>query len=134
MGDAWPKDHLSIFPCNAPTSNSEEEDKDQFYRLQKILETYANKDVTILMGDINAKFESDKTGYDQVMATHGLGVMNENEERFEDLCALNNLVIRGSIFPNNWIHNVNGHHYTAQIRSTTFALTSNSEDPCRMLE
>ncbi len=80
-------------------------DKDQFYnRLQKILETHTDKDVTNLMGDINAKIGSDNTGYGQVMGTHALGVMNENGERFVELCAFNNLVIGGSIFPHKRIH------------------------------
>ena len=38
------------------------------------------------------------------MGTHGLGQMNENGERFADLCALNQLVIGGSIFPHKRIH------------------------------
>ena len=38
------------------------------------------------------------------MEAHGLGQMNENGERFADLCALNQLVIGGSIFPHKRIH------------------------------
>ena len=38
------------------------------------------------------------------MGTQGLGMMNENGERFADLCALNQLVIGGSIFPHKRIH------------------------------
>ena len=38
------------------------------------------------------------------MGTHGLGQMNENGERFADLCALNQLVTGGSIFPHKRIH------------------------------
>lgn len=60
--------------------------------------------MTILMGDFNAKIGSDNTGYEDVMGTHGLGQMNENGERFADLCALNQLVIGGSIFPHKRIH------------------------------
>nr|KAG5714081.1 hypothetical protein BaRGS_020409 [Batillaria attramentaria] len=60
--------------------------------------------MTILMGDFNAKIGSDNTGYEDTMGTHGLGQMNENGERFADFCALNQLVIGGSIFPHKRIH------------------------------
>ena len=45
--------------------------------------------MTILMEDFNAKIVSDNTGYEDIMGTHGLGQVNENGERFVDLCALN---------------------------------------------
>lgn len=38
------------------------------------------------------------------MGKQGIREMNENGERFADLCATNNLVIRGSVFPHKWIH------------------------------
>nr|KAG5707370.1 hypothetical protein BaRGS_005337 [Batillaria attramentaria] len=44
------------------------------------------------------------TGYEDTMGTHGLGQMNENGERFAGFCALNQLVIGGSIFPHKRIH------------------------------
>ncbi|XP_073695611.1 uncharacterized protein [Garra rufa] len=47
---------------------------------------------------------SNNTGYEQVMGIHGLGVMNANGERFTELCAVNKLVIGGSIFPHKRIH------------------------------
>uniref|UniRef100_A0A8C4XXD4 Endonuclease/exonuclease/phosphatase domain-containing protein n=1 Tax=Gopherus evgoodei TaxID=1825980 RepID=A0A8C4XXD4_9SAUR len=95
---------MNVVQCYAPTNDSEEEDKDYFYnRLQKILEILPDKDI-ILMGDFNTKIGPDNTGYKQVMGTHTLGEMSENGERFVDLCALNNLVIEGSIFPHKRIH------------------------------
>ena len=59
------------------------------------------------MGDFNAKIGSDSsnTGYNEVMGGHGFGEMNENWERFEDTCALNNMAIGGSLFPHKRIHN-----------------------------
>nr|KAG5697993.1 hypothetical protein BaRGS_005811 [Batillaria attramentaria] len=60
--------------------------------------------MTILMGDFNAKIGSNNTGYEDTMGTHGLGQMNEDGERFADFCALNQLVIGGSIFPHKRIH------------------------------
>ncbi|XP_065261983.1 uncharacterized protein LOC135879876 [Emys orbicularis] len=96
---------MNVVQCYAPANDSEEGDKDYFYnRLQKILEILPDKDITILMGDFNAKIGPDNTGYEQAMGTHALGEMSENGERFVDLCALNNLVIGGSIFPHKRIH------------------------------
>ena len=69
-----------------------------------MLDRRGAKDITILMGDFNAKIGTDNTGYEDIMGTPGLGQMNENGERFENLCALNQLLIGGSIFPHKRIH------------------------------
>ena len=85
---------LNIIQCYAPTNDAEEEKKDDFYQqLQAVLDRGGGKDITILMGDFNAKIGMDKAGYEDIMGAHGLGQMNENGERFADLCALNQLVI-----------------------------------------
>ena len=98
---------LNIIQCYAPTNNAEEEKKDDFYQqLQAVLDRRGAKDITILMRDFNAKIGKDNMGCDNIMRTHGLGQMNENGERFADLCALNQLVIGGSIFPHKRIHKV----------------------------
>ena len=47
---------------------------------------------------------SDNTGRERIMGRHGLGYLNENGERFADLCAFNDLVIGGSIFPHKTIY------------------------------
>ena len=86
-------------------NDAEEEKKYDFYQqLQAVLDRRGAKDITILMEDFNAKIGMDNTGYEDIMGTHGLGQMNENSERFADLCALNQLVIGGSIFPRKRIH------------------------------
>ncbi|XP_048759317.2 craniofacial development protein 2-like [Ostrea edulis] len=96
---------LNIIQCYAPTNDTDDEKKDAFYQqLQAVLDKAGKKDMTILMGDFNAKIGADNTGYNEVMGTHGLGYMNENGERFADLCSLNQLVIGGSIFPHKRIH------------------------------
>ena len=96
---------LNIIQCYAPTNHAEEEKKDDFYQqLQAVLDRGGAKDITILMGDFNAKFRMDNTGYEDIMGTHGMEQMNENGERFADLFALNQLVIGGSIFPHKRIH------------------------------
>ena len=56
------------------------------------------------MGDFNVKVGYKNTGYEQTMGRHGIGQMNENEERFAELCAKNKFVIGGSIFAHKRIH------------------------------
>ena len=96
---------LNIIKCSAPTKNAEEEKKGDFYQqLQAVLDKRGATDITTLMGDFNAEIRMDNTGYMNIMGTHGLGQMNENGESFADMCALNQLVIGGIIFPHKRIH------------------------------
>ncbi|VDP83084.1 unnamed protein product [Schistosoma curassoni] len=96
---------MNIIQCYAPTNDNNDDIKDQFYeRLQPIIEKCSRNDLTILMGDLNAKVGIDNTGYEDTMGRHGLGQRNENGERFANLCAFNKLVIGGTIFPHKRIH------------------------------
>ena len=74
--------------------------------LQDLLRDMNKRDVTFLMGDLNAKVGEDNTGYEQVMGRRGLGVMNENGELLADLCAANSFTIGWSIFPHKSVHKV----------------------------
>ena len=49
------------------------------------------------MGISNAKVGYDNTGYEQTMGRQGIGQMNENRERFAELCANKKIVIGGNI-------------------------------------
>ena len=96
---------MNVILCYAPTNDNEDQVKDQFYhRLQSVIDNFPERDVTILMGDFNAKIGSDNIGYEEVMGQHGLGVMNDNGERLADLCALNKLVLGVSVVPHRRIH------------------------------
>ena len=96
---------LNVIQCYAPTNEHEDESKDAFYnKLQSILNKFKEKDITILMGDLNAKIGCDNRGFEEIMGKHAIGEMNDNGERFANLCGLNNLVIGGSIFPHKRIH------------------------------
>nr|KAG5691850.1 hypothetical protein BaRGS_033454 [Batillaria attramentaria] len=56
---------LNIIQCYAPTNDAEEEKKDDFYQqLQTVIDRGGAKDMTVLMGDFNAKIGSDNTGYE----------------------------------------------------------------------
>ena len=86
-------------------NDKDEGTKEDFYnKLQTVLDKMKEKDITILMGDFNAKIGSNNRGYEEVMGTHGIGEMNENGEMFADLCSFNRLIIGGSVFPHRRIH------------------------------
>ncbi|VDP53378.1 unnamed protein product [Schistosoma margrebowiei] len=90
---------MNIMQCYAPTNDSEDDIKDQFYeRLQSVIEKCPRTDLTILMGNPNAKVGIDNTG------RHELGERNENGGRFANLCEFNKLVISGKIFSHKRIH------------------------------
>ncbi|VDP42983.1 unnamed protein product [Schistosoma curassoni] len=64
---------MNIIQCCAPTNDNNDDIKDQFYgRLQSIIEKCPRNDLTILMGDLNAKVGIDNTGYEDIMGRHGL--------------------------------------------------------------
>ena len=97
--------NLDVIQCYAPTNESKDEDKDVFYdRLLAIVQGRPKKNIVILMGDFNAKIGRDNTGYEEIMGKQGMGEMNDNGERFADLCATTNLAIGGSFFPHKNIH------------------------------
>ena len=97
--------NLNIVQIYAPTNEASDEDKDTFYnKLQGVIDELPTKDVNIVMGDANAKIGNENIGYENFMGQHGLGKMNDNGERLVNLCAFNNLVIGGSIFPHRRIH------------------------------
>ena len=51
----------------------------------------------MLMGDVNAKVGTDRKGREREMGPNGIGKMNENGELFADYCAVNSLVLGGTL-------------------------------------
>ena len=99
--------NINIIQCYAPTNDSEEEEKEDFYqRLQEVVQSFSARDIIVTMGDMNAKIGRDNTGYEEVMGRHGEGEMNDNGERFANFCAENRQTIGGSVFPHKRIHKV----------------------------
>ena len=96
---------VPIIMCYAPTNTSEEENKNSFYaQLQSVLDKIPNRDMLILMGDMNAKVGADNTARKREIGRHGLREMNENGEMLADFCSTNSLVIGGTIFSHRKCH------------------------------
>ena len=64
--------NLQVVQCYAPTNDTDDELKDQYYnQLYHILQARKDKDIMILMGDMNPKIGGDNNGYERVMGREG---------------------------------------------------------------
>ena len=89
--------NITVIQAYAPTSNTEEAEVEQFYEdLQDLLELTPKKDVLFIIGDWNAKEESQETP--EVTGKFGLGIRNEAGQRLIEFCQENALVITNTLF------------------------------------
>ena len=89
--------NITVIQVYAPTSKAEEAKVEQFYEdLQDLLELTPKKDVLFIIGDWNAKVESQETP--RVTGKFGLGIRNEAVQRLIELCQENTLVIANTLF------------------------------------
>ena len=89
--------NITVIQVYAPTSNTEEAEAERFYEdLQDLLELTPQKDVIFIIGDWNAKAESQVTS--GVTGKFGLGVRSEAGQRLIEFCQENALVIANTLF------------------------------------
>ena len=89
--------NIMVIQVYAPTSNAEEAEVEQFYEdLQDLLELTPKKDVVFMIGDWNAKVESQETP--GITGRFGLGVQNEAGQRLIEFCQENALVLANIFF------------------------------------
>ena len=87
--------NITVIQVYAPTSNAEE--AEWFYKdIQDLLELKPNKDVLFIIGNWNAKVESQETP--GVTGKFGLGVWNETGHRLIEFRQENALVIADTLF------------------------------------
>ena len=79
------------------TSNAEEAEVERFYEdLQDLLELTLKKDDLFIIGDWNAKVESQETP--GATGKFGLRIQNEAGQRLIEFCQENALVITNTVF------------------------------------
>ena len=89
--------NITVIQVYALTSNTEEDEVEQFYEdLQDLLELTPKKDVLFITGDCNAKVGSQETP--GVTGEFGLGIRNEARQRLMEFCQENTLVIANTLF------------------------------------
>ena len=97
------------------TSNAEEAEAEWFYEdLQDILEPTLKKYVLFIVGDGNAKVESQEIL--GVTGRFGLGVQKEAGQRLTEFCQENALVIANTLFQYTREDSTHGHHQVVNTR------------------
>ena len=89
--------NITVIQVYATTSNAEEAEAELFYEdLQDLLELTPKIDVLFIIGDWNAKVESQEMP--GVTGKFGLEVQNEAGQRLTQFCQKNTLVIANILF------------------------------------
>lgn len=92
---------LNIVQVYAPTENAKDEDIDNFYvLLETVLNTIPNREITIILGDWNAKI-GDTTTDDHIrsiVGKFGLGIRNDRGQRLIEFCIEKRFSIMNSFF------------------------------------
>ena len=120
--------NITVIQAYAPTSNVEEAEVEWFYEdLQDLLELTPKKDVLVIIGDWNAKVESQETP--GVTGKFGLGIWNEAGQRLIEFCQENTLVIANTLFNNTIEDSIHGHHQmvNTKIRLIIFFAAKDGE-------
>ena len=79
------KPNINIIQTYAPTSDSTEEELDEFYdQLDEARRQCKNHEIVIVMGDMNAKVGNAEV--EDIVGPFGLGVTNERGERWIEWC------------------------------------------------
>ena len=89
--------NITVIQLYALTSNAEEAEVEWFYEdLQDLLELTPKKDILSIIGDWNAKVESQEIPGET--GKFGLGIRNEAGQRLTEFCQDNALVIANTLF------------------------------------
>ena len=90
--------NITLVPVYAPTTDAPDNIIEEFYEVvQEVMDNIPKKDVTILMGNWNAKLGRSASKTSNI-GTFGLGCRHERGDRLEEFCVTNNLVVGNTLF------------------------------------
>ena len=120
--------NITIIQVYAPTSNAEEAEVEWFSEdLQDLLELIPQKDVLFIIGDWNAKVESQKMP--RVIGKFGLGIQTKVGQRLTEFCQENALVLANPSSNDTRNDSTHGHHQmvNTEIRLIIFFAAKDGE-------
>ena len=96
----------TVVQVYAPTEDTEEKDKDDFYeQLQDVFDDIPSHDTKLLIGDFNAKLDQIREGSEGIIGPFGNAQRtNDNGERLRLFCNINGLCICNTFFEHKRIH------------------------------
>lgn len=88
---------LNIIQIYAPTADKPDEEIELFYELIKqTIESLKRRDITILLGDFNAKVGKGRN--DKYIGEYGLGTRNERGDRLVQFCQEEEMIITNTFY------------------------------------
>lgn len=90
--------NINIIQVYLPTTDARDENVDEMYsQLEQLLDTLPNREITMIIGDYNAKVGNDAEGK-RVTGKYGLGTRNARGERLLQFCTENDFFISNTGF------------------------------------
>ena len=93
--------NISMIQVYAPTSTASDEDIESFYtQLQDALDDLPKSDISLVIGDFNAKIGNGilQAIEAQAIGQHGLGTRNDRGNMLIDFCLRNDLTVTNTMF------------------------------------
>lgn len=98
------KGTINLIQVYAPTTDKSDEERENFYRdIKTLITTTKRHDITIILGDFNAKFG--KIIVDGCTGAFGLGDRNERGDKLIEFCQNEEVIVTNTTFKQpNWLY------------------------------
>ncbi|XP_055910402.1 uncharacterized protein LOC129944762 [Eupeodes corollae] len=111
--------NISIIQVYAPTEKATDDEMNRFYKTLEIATAHFKTEISLIIGDFNAKLGFRKNGEETIMGEYGYGNRNERGSRLIQYIWQQKLIVGNSLFKkkpqNQWTWNSPGQKYKNQI-------------------